>query len=173
MPVPDTADDFLALVRRSGLVQPARLDAYAARTGELTPVPSAARFASVLIQDGLLTILQAQQLLRGRWRNFVIAGKYKLLEHLGTGGMGQVFLCEHMRMRRLVALKMLPPANSASPVGLRRFYREARAAAAVDHPNIVRAHDADCDGSLQFLVMEYVDGTSLDAIVRRGGPLSV
>ena len=62
--------------------------------------------------------------------------------------MGSVFLCEHRSMRRRVAIKVLPVAQAKDPAALERFYREARAVAALDHPNIVRAHDIDQDGQL-------------------------
>ena len=88
--------------------------------------------------------------------------------------MGQVFLCEHMRMKRLVALKVLPTDRlKDDDSALERFYREARAVAALDHPNIVRAYDIDQDENLHFLVMEYVDGSSLQDIVKKHGPLDV
>src|SRR5262249_26689149 len=74
-------------------------------------------------------------------------------------------------MRRRAAVKVLPAAKAADPAALERFYREARAVAALDHPNIVRAYDIDQEDNLHFLVMEYVDGSSLQEIVRRGGPL--
>jgi serine/threonine protein kinase len=85
--------------------------------------------------------------------------------------MGTVFLCEHTSMRRRVAIKVLPVAKAKDPSYLERFYREARAVAALDHPNIVRAYDIDQDEKLHFLVMEYVDGASLQEIVKRAGPL--
>jgi serine/threonine protein kinase len=96
-----------------------------------------------------------------------------VLEQLGAGGMGQVYLCSHLFMRRLVAIKVLPLAKVAQPSSLARFYREARAAAALDHPNIVRAYDSDQEGDLHFLVMEYVDGPSLQQVVHKHGPLAV
>ena len=96
-----------------------------------------------------------------------------MLEKLGAGGMGQVFLCEHKLMRRRVAVKVLPIAKADDPASLDRFYREARAVAAVDHPNIVRAYDIDQDENLHFLVMEYVDGTNLQDLVKKFGPLDV
>jgi serine/threonine protein kinase len=75
-------------------------------------------------------------------------------------------------MRRLVALKVLDPhAFEHDPVARERFFREARAAGTLDHPNIVRAYDIDKFEQLHFLVMEYVDGTSLQEIVARNGPL--
>jgi serine/threonine protein kinase len=87
--------------------------------------------------------------------------------------MGSVFLCEHKLMRRRVAVKVLPTAKAEDPSSLERFYREARAVAALDHPNIVRAYDIDQDDNLHFLVMEYVDGSSLQEICKKVGPLDV
>ena len=126
----------------------------------------------MLVRDGLLTHFQAEQFLQGKWRRFTI-GKYKVLETLGAGGMGSVYLCEHKLMRRRVAVKVLPAAKAEDPAALERFYREARAVAALDHPNIVRAYDIDQDENLHFLVMEYVDGASLQEIVKKSGPLDV
>ena len=79
----------------------------------------------------------------GRWRNFIIGGKYKLLERLGRGGMAMVFLCEHQVMKRLVALKILPTAHGEDRELLGRFHREARALSQLRHPNIVGAYDVD------------------------------
>ena len=109
---------------------------------------------------------------RATWRRFSI-GKYKVLERLGSGGFAQVYLCEHKLMRRRVAVKVLPVAKTKDSSALERFYREARAVAALDHPNIVHAYDIDQDEDLHFLVMEYVDGANLQEIVKRSGPLSV
>src|SRR5437868_9731865 len=125
-----------------------------------------------MVGDGLLTQFQAEQFLLGKWRRFTI-GKYKVLEKLGAGGMGSVYLCEHKLMRRRVAVKVLPTAKAEDASSLERFYREARAVAAMDHPNIVRAYDIDQDDKLHFLVMEHVDGASLQEIIKRSGPMDV
>jgi serine/threonine protein kinase len=170
MPAPATNEQFLELVRKSGLVEEKALAAFTASPG--TPPPANPKeLARALIREGLLTRFQADQLVAGKSKGFVLAGKYKLLEHLGSGGMGSVYLCEHISMRRQVAIKVLPLAHANDPSYLERFYREARAVAALDHPNIVRAHDIDRDGKLHFLVMEYVDGSSLQDVVSRFGPL--
>src|SRR5205814_9357087 len=100
-------------------------------------------------------------------------GRYKLLERIGVGGMGQVFLCEHMFMKKRVALKVLPPAKAEQPAALRRFYREARAAGSLEHPNIVRTHDIDQDGNRHLIAIEYVEGPNLLDLVKRIGPLDV
>src|SRR5947209_10687282 len=116
MAVLPTVDDFLACVRKSGVLDPKRLDDYLEKLRAAPDPPATApRLADAMVRDGLLTGFQAEQLRRGRWRNFTISGKYVLLERLGAGGMGQVFLCEHRVMRRCVALKVLPPAQARDP----------------------------------------------------------
>ena len=174
MALPSTVDAFLEVVVKSGVLEKDVLDPYIQQmraAGNLPDRPK--KLAAVLVRDGLLTLFQVGQFLQGKWRGFSISGKYKLLDHLGAGGMGNVFLCEHKSMRRRVAIKVLPIAQAKDPAALERFYREARAVAALDHPNIVRAHDIDHDGSYHFLVLEYVEGASLQEIVKRGGPMDV
>jgi serine/threonine protein kinase len=174
MPVPSTIEDFLDIGSRSGVLDKEGAHDYLdhLRAGAGAP-DTPARLAQLMVRDGLLTGFQARQFLKGKWRNFVISGKYVLLEQLGVGGMGTVFLCEHRTMRRAVALKVLPPARADDTVGLERFHREARAIATLNHPNIVKAYDSDRDGPLHFLVMEHVDGSSLQQIVDRAGPLVI
>ncbi len=173
MPSPASLDEFADLIRKSGVLGDDRLNPYLVKLknspeGKL-PL---ADIAGLFVRDGLLTYFQAEQFLQGRWKRFTI-GKYKVLERLGSGGMGQVFLCEHKLMRRRVAVKVLPTSKANDPSSLERFYREARAVAALDHPNIVRAYDIDEEDSLHFLVMEYVDGSSLQDLVRKAGKLDV
>jgi serine/threonine protein kinase len=173
MPAPTTIDELLELTRKSGIIEPAVLDDYIARLHQEGPLPQElGRLAGLMVRDGVLTLFQAEQLLRGRWRRFHI-GKYKVLERIGSGGMGSVYLCEHTHMRRRVAIKVLPSTKAEDRAALERFYREARAVAALDHPNLVRAHDIDRDGDMHFLVMEYIDGSSLQDIVSQHGPLDV
>src|SRR4029079_16140972 len=100
---------------------------------------------------GSLSSYHADHLLLGKYRGFNV-GKYKVLERLGTGAMGTVYLCEHPAMRRRVAVKVLPARLASSPHILARFHREAKAMAAIDHVNLVQAHDIDQDGPTHFLV---------------------
>ncbi|HWG44186.1 MAG TPA: protein kinase [Gemmataceae bacterium] len=173
MPSPTTIDEFLDLVRKSGVVEDKRLTTYLDKLRASQPLPSEpGRLAGLLVRDGMLTHFQAEQFLQGKWRRFTI-GKYKVLERLGSGGMGAVYLCEHKLMRRRVAVKVLPTAKADDTSSLERFYREARAVAALDHPNIVRAYDIDQDDKLHFLVMEHVDGSSLQEMVKKAGPMDV
>jgi serine/threonine protein kinase len=170
MPAPTTIAAFLDIGYKSGLLEQAAVEQL--QSGLNGHAPSTPRdLVKVLIDHGLLTRFQAEKLLSGRWRGFVIADKYRLLERLGQGGMGAVYLCEHMRMGRRVAIKVLPLHQAKDPACLERFYREARAVARLDHPNIVRAHDVDCEDKLHFLVLEYVDGCNLHEFVRRNGVL--
>jgi serine/threonine protein kinase len=172
MPAPASADEFLDLALRSGLLGAAALGPYRRRQAAAAPPESPRPMADLLVRDGLVTRYQAEQLLRGKWRNFLLGGKYLVLGPLGSGGMGQVYLCEHKVMRRRVAVKVLPD-RSGDPAAVQRFHREARAVARLNHPNIVGGYDIDTDGRLHFLVMEYIDGTTLHRIVRTGGPLTV
>jgi serine/threonine protein kinase len=173
MAAPASNDEFLDLLRKSGVVDEKRLDTHLQKLRAGGTMPSEpSRLAGLLVRDGLLTHFQAEQIMLGKWRRFSI-GKYKVLERLGSGGMGSVYLCEHKLMRRRVAVKVLPTAKAADPSSLERFYREARAVAALDHPNIVHAYDIDQDENLHFLVMEYVDGSSLQDIIKKTGPMDV
>ncbi len=173
MPPPSTIDELLDLVRKSGLVEAQRLDVYLEQLRTANALAGEPKMlASLFVRDGLLTHFQAGQLLQGRWRGFTV-GKYRILERLGSGGMGLVYLGEHTLMHRLVAIKVLPLSLAGDPWFLDQFYREAQVVAALDHPNIVRAHDIDKEGNLHFLIMEYVDGTSLHEIVSKHGPMDI
>jgi serine/threonine protein kinase len=92
---------------------------------------------------------------------------------LGEGGMGRVFKARHLRMGRLAALKVIRKEKLASRNALRRFQREVRLAARLDHPNVVHAYDAGQVGSTHYFVMEYVEGTDLYRLVQKRGPLPV
>jgi serine/threonine protein kinase len=171
MPGPATTSDFLDLVVKSNLVDRATIDKTLQRFANAAALKdNPGQLAGLLIREGLLTKFQADQLLQGRYLNLTF-GKYKVLDMLGKGGMGSVFLCEHTTMRRRVAIKVLPGSKANDPATVERFYQEARAVGALNHPNIVRAHDVDQIGKNYYLVMEYVEGTDLYEFVRRTGPL--
>jgi serine/threonine protein kinase len=173
MAAPATIEDFLEVVRRSNQVDTARLEAYMASRRQTEGLPGEPqRLAALLVREGLLTNFQAEQFLQGKWRGFAIGG-YRILERLGSGGTGTVYLAEHQVMKRRVAIKVLPAPYAAEPGVLERFLREAQAAAALDHPNIVRAYDFRSEGGLHFLVMEYVEGLSLQELLSRQGALSL
>ncbi|HEX3598207.1 MAG TPA: serine/threonine-protein kinase, partial [Polyangiaceae bacterium] len=99
----------------------------------------------------------------------VLAGRYRVEKLLGEGGMGRVYLAEHVLMRKPVALKVLHPEMTVIPDVVARFEREAVAAARIDHANVAQAMDFGhlADGALYF-VLEYVDGRSLRALLTEG-----
>ncbi|MEM9703194.1 MAG: serine/threonine-protein kinase, partial [Planctomycetota bacterium] len=166
---PPDAASFLACLRQSGLVSKERLTAFL--DGRETAKPKA--LATDLVAEKLLTRWQAEKILAGRCRGFRL-GSYALLGLLGKGGMSAVYLGEHVMMKRRCAIKVLPAKMVGGGSHLERFMREARAVAALDHPNIVRAYDVATEGEGQaathFLVMELVDGRSLYDLVKRDGP---
>src|SRR6478735_264357 len=104
MPSPSTVTEFTELVFKSGVTDEKRLAAYLdqLRAGAALPAEPL-KMAEALVRDGLLTRFQAEQILQGKWKRFTI-GKYKVLERIGSGGMGAVYLCEHKLMRRRVAV---------------------------------------------------------------------
>jgi len=165
MPAPVTTHDFLDICRKSGVVEENNLSEI---SGHSASSPMAA--AKALIRAGVLTKFQAGQLLAGKYKGLRF-DRLKILDRIGAGGMGTVFLCQHLGLRKQVAVKVLPP-DQAGDEGVReRFFREARAAAALDHPNIVRVHDTNSSGGVHYIVMEYVDGQDLQTILNKYGSL--
>lgn len=100
-----------------------------------------------------------------------ILGQYRILDEIGSGGMGEVFKAEHVLMRRVVALKVMAPHLVRDQNAVGRFHREVQAMAQLAHANIVTAHDAAEAHGLHFLVMEFVDGIDLGRLVVEYGPL--
>jgi len=94
---------------------------------------------------------------------------YRIVESIGVGGMGEVYLAHDTRLDRRVAIKLLPAAVSADPERRERFTREARAVAALTHPNIVTIHSVEESGDASFLTMEFVDGRTLADLLPAGG----
>ncbi len=99
-------------------------------------------------------------------------GRYRVLEKIGRGGMGEVFLAEDTSLHRRVALKFLPPEMQQDAEARRRFIREARSAAALDHPYICHINEVAESEGRDFIVMEYVDGQTLRAKIGKG-PVSL
>ena len=134
------------------------------------------RLLPLLVQYDLLTEYQADRVEAGTTYGLVL-GNYRVLDRLGMGGMGVVFRAEHMEMRRLVAIKLMPIYVDREPSIEQRFHREMRIVAQLQHPNIVAAIDAgkiSCTDSpdLHYFVMEFVPGQDLEEYVNSKGPLT-
>jgi serine/threonine protein kinase len=96
-------------------------------------------------------------------------GPYEVIALLGAGGMGEVYHARDSRLERTVAIKILPPDKVGDADRVRRFMQEARTASALNHPNIVTIHDIAAEGDRQYLVMEFVNGRTLDQVIPRRG----
>jgi len=157
---PARTGDLLDLIQRSGL---ASKQALASLTLPAEPIPA----ATLLVQRGLLTPFQARMLLAGKTRGYRL-GNYVIQDQVGVGGMGAVYLAVHAEIKRRVAIKVLNAAASVNQLALERFLREARTAAALDHPNIVKLFDVAREGDVRYLVMEFIEGRTLEQMLKDG-----
>ena len=171
MPAPTTVDDFLQFARKSGQLDGNRLDDYLGSSAEELPA-SPRKLAVRLIRAGVMTTFQAEQFLQGKHKGFRL-GSYRILDRLGTGGAGLVYLAKHEVLQKRFAIKVLPQACAQDPGVLERFRREARAAAALDHPNVVQVYDFREEDGLSYLVMEYIEGPTLQRLLHRRERLDV
>jgi serine/threonine protein kinase len=112
------------------------------------------------------------RMLSGSMQKDPAESRYEILEQIGRGGMGVVFRARDRRLGREVALKRLPESLRDHPTAVELFLREARAAASLNHPNIVTVHDADQDNGTFFITMELLEGDPLHVLLHRAGRLS-
>jgi serine/threonine protein kinase len=134
--------------------------------------PGPQQLGDELVRGGWLTAFQVGRLLQGRGRELVL-GPYVILERLGQGGMGVVYAAWQRDAERQVALKVLLKERLQQRDALRRFRREVQATLRLDHPNIVRMHEARQVRDAHFLVMEYIPGLDLQRLVDQCGALPV
>ncbi len=165
-----TVDEYLSALEKSKLLACDQLAQAHTLAGQLT---DAAALAHALARENLVSRWQAGALLALGRRAQLRLGKYKLIERLGQGGMGTVYLAEHTTMHRRVALKIVPRSIAGDRASLDRFFAEARAIAALDHPNIVQAYSVDNEMDRYFIVMEFIDGPDLQRMVQAAGPLDI
>jgi len=128
------------------------------------------RLARQAVQSKALTLWQAQQLLAGRTSGFKV-DRYVLLDLIGQGGMGRVYLARDTRLNRQVALKILSPERVNNPRAIARFEREARVGAQLQHENLVRIYDSGESNGRYFLVMEYIEGKTIGTLISEQGPM--
>jgi len=139
----------------------------AARKKQSKDDPNQRSLAEILVAEDIITDRQLQRLRRAadeERKGQAISG-YKVLEKLGAGAMATVFKARQLSLDRLVAIKILPRKFSGNKQFIERFYAEGRAAAQLNHPNIVQAYDVGQSGEFHYFVMEYVEGGTVhDAI---------
>jgi response regulator RpfG family c-di-GMP phosphodiesterase len=177
--LPPGGQALIDQVRFLGLIDPIELDELLAkREGMLGELTSEDRAGQALAQAGLLTSYQLERLLSCNTRGLVL-GSYRILDEIGRGGMGTVYLSEHRLMRRRAAIKVLAAEDDCPPALKARFFGEMRVLAELDHPNIVRAYDAgEVPGgrglpALLYLVTELVEGGDLERHVLKHGVLDI
>jgi serine/threonine protein kinase len=157
-------DELRSIVGELGLCTAEELSA--------APDVDAANWLDSLAQAGSITPFQQSMILSGNGRRLRI-GDYRLESRIGAGGMGEVFLGYQPSMDRQVAIKVLDSRLMSEPELVQRFEREVKLTGKLLHAHVVTAFDAGHDDDRYFLVMEYVDGASLDIIARGAGPMSV
>ncbi len=128
------------------------------------------RLARQAVHAKELTLWQAQQLLAGRTSGFRV-DRYVLLDMIGQGGMGRVYLATDSRLNRRVALKILSPERVNNPRAVARFQREARVGAQLQHENLVRIYDFGESSGRYYLVMEYIEGKTIGTLITEQGPM--
>ena len=167
-----SAKSFLKLLERSGIVAEERLKSSLAKlsTKAAGKKITLKDLTGHLLASGLITQWHIDKLLAGKHKGFFL-GKYKLLGHLGSGGMSSVYLAQHKISEQFRAIKVLPRKKVADKSYLDRFYLEARVAASLNHPNVIRIYDICNEGGTHYMVMEYVDGTDLYELGKKNGPL--
>jgi serine/threonine protein kinase len=166
----DVRDSFLATVISADLLGPNQL----ARARTLIPsnVKSIHEAATSLVAAGLLTRFQADHLLSGSSDGLHL-GAYTVLEELGSSRTCRVYRAKHRTMNRTVAIKVLSPERINTTLARDAFQRDTRAAAQLNHPNIVTTYDAYEDSGRFYIVMELVEGPNLLKVVSDRGPLKV
>ncbi len=180
---PSSRDLAAAILRRILLAGAIAAEAWETLSPEdratLTSSPDLPTLADRLLARRLVTPFQAGRIRAGAVAGLVL-GNYRLLEKIGTGGMGAVFRGEHTKLRNPVAVKTLLADGPRTGRAVDRFFQEVRAVASLRHPNIVAAIDAGeephagPDGeTIPYLVMEFVTGRDLDDLVTREGPLGI
>jgi eukaryotic-like serine/threonine-protein kinase len=166
-----TISDFLEGLRSSSIVSEGELAKVKARITDGDYPSDPAEVAARLIKDGVLTEYQARQIVKGRGSTLGF-GSYMILEFLGKGTMGKVYKARHRMMGRSVALKILDSRYVArSDRSLARFQREMQLVGRLDHPNVVRAFDADRVSDCYFIAMEYASGYTLEDLLKAKGAL--
>lgn len=166
----DTAESLFQVLRTCGLYTS---EQYRALVTELAPLGNdPALLMRHLIHKNRITVYQLRKVIHGKARDLFI-GPYTIGDKIGEGGMGKVYRAIERRRNREVALKVVRPSLLANPVIRKRWDREVRAAATLNHPNIVALYDSGEANGRHYLAMEFVDGLDLARLSQEYRPLEV
>jgi serine/threonine protein kinase len=169
-PAEQVPDDLLPLIQKSGILNDRQFETVRKKVLEGSYPLDSRDLAARLIRDRFLTEYQARRLLAGRPSGMIV-GRYVIMDRIGAGAMGRVYKAHHQLMDRVVALKIIAPELVSNTRLVARFQREMKMVGRLDHPNVVRAYDADQIGPTLYIVMEYVPGLSLGQKFKNNGPL--
>ena len=168
---PKSADgvphDLLPVIRNSGVLSEKQLAEIKVKVLQGEYPMDSVDLAERLVRDKVLTSYQAKRFLSNR-SNGLIVGRYIILDRIGSGSMGRVYKAHHVMMDRVVALKIISPEIASNDRVVARFQREMKLVGRLDHPNVVRAFDADQVQKVLYIVMEYVPGYSLGERLKKG-----
>jgi len=166
-PAEAVPSDLLPIIRNSGVLSEKQFLEIRSKViaGDYPHDPRS--LAQRLVRDQLLTEYQVKRFLNGKSHGLLV-GRYVILDRLGSGSMGRVYKAHHQMMDRVVALKIIAPEIVTNERIVARFQREMKLVGRLDHPNVVRAYDADQANGMLYIVMEYVTGRSLGQRLKEG-----
>lgn len=170
--MPVTYEQFVKSLTDSGLLADDEVSILAQKASRDGASANVEQLAKDLIRRRKLTRYQASVLYQGQARALTF-GEYVIIDKIGSGAMGQVFKAQHRRLKRFVALKVLRASSAKSEKAVKRFQREAEAAAKLSHPHVVAVHDAGELHGTHFIAMQYVEGRDLQSFVKENGPLPI
>jgi serine/threonine protein kinase len=163
--------DLLPVIRKSGVLNDKLFEDIRAKVLAGGYPNDSMALAQKLVREKILTEYQVRRFLQNKPHGLTV-GKYVIQDRLGSGSMGRVYKAQHVLMGRSVALKVIAPEIVSNQRVVSRFQREMKLVGRLDHPNVVRAFDADQLGNILYIVMEYVQGQSLGQRFRSKGPMS-
>lgn len=158
--------DLLPVIRAAGVLTDRQFQDIKSKVVSGEYPHDSTDLAARLVHEKVLTEYQTKRFLNSKSHGLVV-GRYAILDRLGSGSMGRVYKAHHLMMDRVVALKIIAPEIATNERVVARFYREMKLVGRLDHPNVVRAFDADQLNKVLYIVMEYVRGLSLAQVFRK------
>jgi serine/threonine-protein kinase len=159
--------DLLPVIRASGVLSDRQFNEIRGKVLRGDLPNTSLELAARLVKEKVLTEYQARRFLSNKSHGLIV-GRYVILDRIGSGSMGRVYKAHHLMMDRYVALKIIAPEIVTNEKVVARFQREMKLVGRLDHPNVIRAFDADQLGKVLYIVMEFAQGQSLGQILRKG-----